>query len=82
MSGEPINEDSEDIRIFDDFNATVDFLVNPKVNATLMALPFLRNVPGIYKNGFQAVLNARERLLRKYFHKIKVNTTVTSLFIK
>ena len=51
MSGESINDDDDDIHIFDDFNAAVDFLFNPKVNAILMAFPFLRNVPSIYKNG-------------------------------
>ena len=41
-------------------------------NAILMAFPFLRNVPGSYKNGYRSVINARENMIGKYVHSIKV----------
>ena len=77
MSGETINEDTS---VFDDYNKTVNFLANPLVNEILMAFPFLRKVPGSYQNGYQAVLNAREKLVTKYFHKIKVCTLLFYIY--
>ena len=78
MSTESIKEDSEEKHIFDDFNESSNCLINPIVNEILMAFPFLRNVPGTYKNGYQAVLDAKRKLIEKFFHEIKVTFTSIS----
>ncbi|XP_053380504.1 cytochrome P450 1A1-like isoform X2 [Mercenaria mercenaria] len=70
LSGEPIN-DCGDVDIFWDFSQTLAFMFTPKANAVYTLAPFMRFLPGIYRDNFQRILAARERIHEKYLFRIK-----------
>ncbi|XP_053380505.1 cytochrome P450 1A1-like [Mercenaria mercenaria] len=70
LSGEQIN-DCDNVDIFWDFNEAFDFITSPKANAVYTVAYFMRFLPGQYRDKFQDIMTARERIHEKYFFHIK-----------
>ncbi|XP_053380026.1 cytochrome P450 1A1-like [Mercenaria mercenaria] len=63
--------DCDDVDMFWEFNEGFDFMVTPKANAVYTVAPFMRFLPGAYRDKYHRMLTAREKIMEEYFFRIR-----------
>ncbi|XP_076439062.1 cytochrome P450 2B1-like isoform X2 [Babylonia areolata] len=71
LTGECPEPDSDLVRTMQLFNRDVNALSNPAVDGALTACPFLRFVPGFYRDACNGVMRSRQELLHALFTEPK-----------
>ncbi|XP_053380935.1 steroid 17-alpha-hydroxylase/17,20 lyase-like isoform X1 [Mercenaria mercenaria] len=75
FSGELIHDDEPDRDIFLQHTEGSIFFLNSAVNSVMTSLPFLRFLPGKFREMYMKTETANDRIKQKYFHDMK-NTYV------
>ncbi|XP_045183803.2 cytochrome P450 2D3-like [Mercenaria mercenaria] len=73
LIGESLDEDDDDINLFWEFDKLVIFMYTAKPNAVYSKFPFIRYLPGLYKEQYQKMVKTRRRLIDRYYTKVKEN---------
>ncbi|XP_060568095.1 cytochrome P450 1A5-like [Ruditapes philippinarum] len=71
LIGEPVLDDEKEKNMFLDEIHVEDFFLNSYVNFIMSVLPFVRYIPGRYKQEFLKAKAVNAKIVKKYFHDVK-----------
>ncbi|XP_060567041.1 cytochrome P450 2C42-like [Ruditapes philippinarum] len=71
LIGESLEESDADIGLFWEFDKSLVFMYSPKADAVYSTFPFVRYLPGIYKEQYNKIVVTRRRIIERYYTKVK-----------
>lgn len=71
VSGQSLADNDPDVNLFLDYLDGAIF-VSPSVNLLMLAMPFLRYFPGVYKQTFDKMVVIKKKMTQRYFITMKV----------
>ncbi|XP_045184918.2 cytochrome P450 2F3-like [Mercenaria mercenaria] len=73
LIGESLDEDDDDINLFWEFDKSLIFMYSAKADAVYSTFPFVRYIPGIYKEQYDKITRTRRRIIDRYYTRVKEN---------
>lgn len=80
MSGQTLDDNDPDVNLFWEYLDGAIF-VAPSVNLLMLAMPFLRYLPGVYKRTFDKMVVIKEKMTQRYFTTMKVTLNKTNSLV-
>ncbi|XP_045202100.2 cytochrome P450 1A1-like [Mercenaria mercenaria] len=71
LTGDTVPNSDQDYQLFWEYINSSDIFLNPRTNFTMITFPFLRFLPGWYRDKFQEAKRALEKIVQKYFYDYK-----------
>ncbi|XP_053403748.1 cytochrome P450 1A1-like isoform X2 [Mercenaria mercenaria] len=71
LTGDTVPNSDQDFQLFWEYINSSDIFLNPRTNFTMITFPFLRFLPGWYRDKFQEAKRALEKIVQKYFYDCK-----------
>lgn len=69
--GEALEETDPDSNLFWEFNKALTFMFSAKADTVYSTFPFVRWIPGIYRDQYQNIVKYKQRIIERFYTRAK-----------